>query len=189
MSFVQDDKIIDLLWDRKEDAINALADKYGNYCFSVAYNILHDKEDSKECVNDTYFSAWNSIPPHKPNCLSTYLGKITRNRAINKRKYYSAEKRGAGNAEIVMSELSECIPSRDSVEDIVETEELTKSINKFLTLQSTYKRNIFVKRYWYVCSIRQIADDLDVTEGKIASILFRMRNELRKHLAKEGFVL
>lgn len=163
--------------------------KNGNYCHSISYNILHNNEDAEECVNDTYLGAWKSMPPQRPNCLPTYLGKITRNLSLNRFKQYSTKKRGLGQTELVLSELEDCIPAKTSVEQAVEESFLVESINQFLYAQPEQKRNIFIRRYWYLFSIRDIAKAYDMSDSIIASLLFRMRNELKTHLEKEGIVL
>lgn len=186
---MKDEEIISLYWKRDETAIAATADKYGNYCRSISYHILHDVEDAKECVNDTWLGAWKSIPPRRPNRLSVYLGKITRNLSLNRFKQYNAEKRGSGQTELVLSELEDCIPDKNSIEQIVEEMVLTKSISQFLRTQPRQKRNIFIRRYWYLYSIRDIATSYGMSESKVASLLFRMRNELKSHLEQEGITL
>lgn len=113
---MRDHEIIELYWARNESAITATAEKYGNYCHTIAYNILHSKEDAEECSNDTYLGAWSSIPPQRPNRLSIYLGKITRNLALNRYKRYTAEKRGHGQVVLALSELEACVPSEATVE-------------------------------------------------------------------------
>ncbi|MCM1222368.1 MAG: sigma-70 family RNA polymerase sigma factor [Lachnospiraceae bacterium] len=186
---MKDDEIISLYWKREEQAIAATADKYGSYCHSISYNILHNNEDAQECVNDTWLGAWKSIPPNRPGLLSAYLGKITRNLSLNRFKQYNAEKRGNGQTELVLSELEDCIPAENSVEQMIEEMALTRSINQFLRAQPRQKRNIFIRRYWYLCPIRDIAAAYGISESKTASLLFRMRNELRTHLEKEGITV
>lgn len=117
---MEDKQIIALYWERSEKAITATEEKYGQYCRRIANNILHNKEDVEECVNDTYLSAWNSIPPNRPHRLAAYLGKITRNLSLNRAKYYGAERRGLGQVDLVLSELEGCIPAENSVEQQLE---------------------------------------------------------------------
>ena len=186
---MKDHEIIKLYWERKENAISATAEKYGKYCYSISYNILHNNEDAAECVNDTYLGAWKSMPPQRPKLLSAYLGKITRNLSLNRFKYYTAEKRGHGQTELVLSELEDCIPAETSIEQMVEEKVLINAINYFLYAQPEQKRNIFILRYWYLFSIRDIAGKYDMSENKIATLLFRMRNELKLYLEKEGITL
>ena len=129
---MEDTKIVQLYWDRDPNAIRASATKYGNYCTSIAKNILGNKEDAEECVNDTYLKAWNAMPPHRPNMLSTFLGKITRNLAFNRYKHNNADKRGGSEISAVLDELSECVSGKDNVEQEIEYKELVKTINSFL---------------------------------------------------------
>ena len=186
---MKDDEIISLFWKRDEQAIAAAADKYGSYCRSISYHILYNNEDAQECVNDTWLGAWKSIPPQRPNRLSTYLGKITRNLSLNRFKQYNTEKRGLGQTELVLSELEDCIPAENNIEQVIEEMTLVKSINQFLRAQPLQKRNIFIRRYWYLHSIRDIAAFYGMSESKTASLLFRMRNELKACLEKEGITL
>lgn len=186
---MKDHEIINLYWERKEKAISATAEKYGKYCHTISYNILHCNEDAEECVNDTYLGAWKSMPPQRPECLSAYLGKITRNLSLNRFKYYIAEKRGCGQTALVLSELKDCIPAETSAEQMVEEKVLVNAINHFLYAQPERKRNIFICRYWYLFSIRDIAQKYEMRESRIAALLFRMRNQLRLHLEKEGITL
>ena len=186
---MNDNEIMDLYWERDETAITATAEKYGSYCYSISYRILYNNEDAEECVNDTYLGAWKSIPPHRPNRLSTYLGKMTRNFSLNRFKQYTARKRGLGQGELALSELEDCIPAETSLEQVVEEMVLVHSINRFLYGQPQRKRNVFIRRYWYLYSIREIAEAYAMSESKVASLLFRMRNELKAHLEKEGIVL
>ncbi|MCI8485510.1 MAG: RNA polymerase sigma factor [Lachnospiraceae bacterium] len=186
---MKDDEIISLYWERDEKAIAATAMRYGSYCHAISYNILHNTQDAQECVNDTWLGAWKSMPPNRPNCLPAYLGKITRNLSLNRFRHYSAEKRGHGQAAIVLSELEECVPAQNSVEQVIEGIALGQSINRFLYAQPRQKRNIFIRRYWYLCPIRDIAAAYGMSECKTASLLFRMRNALKTHLEKEGIQL
>ncbi len=186
---MKDEEIIAMFCERDEKAISATAEKYGSYCHSISYNILQSNEDAEECVNDTYLGAWKSIPPQSPNCLATYLGKITRNLSLNRFKQYNAEKRGRGQTELVLSELEQCIPTKSNVEQVVEETVLVNSIDNFLYAQSEQKRNIFIRRYWYLYSIRDIANAYGMSENKVTSLLFRMRNELKLHLEKEDITI
>ena len=182
---MNDEEIITLYWKRDEKAIAVTAERYGSYCHSISYNILPNTEDAQECVNDTWLGAWKSMPPHRPGRLSAYLGRITRNLSLNRFKHYTAEKRGLGQTSLVLSELEECIPAENSVEQYIEEMDLARSINRFLYAQPRQKRNIFIRRYWYLCPIRDIAASSGMSESKITSLLFRMRNELKAHLEKE----
>ena len=186
---MRDHEIVDLYWKRSEAAITETSAKYGSYCHTISYNILNNDEDAEECVNDTWLGAWKSMPPQRPNRLATYLGKITRNLSLNRYKQYVTEKRGGGQTELALAELEACIPAPATVEQIVEEKVLIESINRFLYAQPEQKRNIFIRRYWYLYSIRDIAGAYGMSESKVASLLFRMRNELKNHLEKEDIAL
>lgn len=186
---MEDSKIVDLYWERDETAIGETAKKYSRYCHSISFNILQNEEDVEECVNDTYLNAWNAIPPKRPNCLATFLGKITRNLSLDKFKKYSAEKRGNGQVEIALSELDEVLPSVAIVERAIDEKELVKLLDEFLGGLPKQKRIMFVQRYWYLMPIKTMAEQLSMSESKIKSALFRIRNELKSHLEREGVML
>jgi len=186
---MDDAKIVQLYWDRDEQAIPATSAKYGNYCNAIAQNILINKEDAEECVNDTYLQAWNSIPPHRPRILSTFLGKITRNLALNRRKHNFADKRGGSEADVVFDEIADFLSDTDSVEQTIERKELIRAIDAFLDTLSAQKRCIFVCRYWYFDSISDIADRCGMTENRISVILHRLRLKLHNYLLERGFEL
>ena len=186
---MEDEKIIQLYWDRDEQAITATADKYGSYCASIARNILGNREDAEECVNDTYLNAWNTMPPHKPSILSTFLGKITRNLSFNKYKYNTAEKRGGGEVTQVLDEIAEFVSDTDSVEQEVNRKELVKAIDVFLDGLPTHKRGIFVCRYWYFDSVSDIASQFGMTENNVSVTLNRLRFILHNYLLQGGFEL
>ena len=186
---MEDSRIIDLFWERSETAIRETTKKYSRYCYSISLNILHNIEDAEECVNDTYLNAWNAIPPKRPNCLATFLGKITRNLSIDKFKKYTTEKRGFGQTEIALSELDEAVPSASSVEQAIDEKELTQTLNLFLESLPKQKRILFVQRYWYLTPIKAIAEQQGKSESQVKSMLFRIRNELKLHLEKDGVLL
>ena len=186
---MDDTKIVQLYWDRNEQAIPATADKYGRYCASIAQNILGNKEDAEECVNDTYMSAWNSMPPHRPGILSTFLGKITRNLSFNRYKYNTANKRGGEEAALVLDEIAELVSGTDSVEQEVLRKELVKAIDAFLDGLPDNKRRIFVCRYWYFDSVSNIASRFRMTENNVSVTLNRLRLKLHNYLLERGFEL
>lgn len=186
---MDDRRIIELYFSRSEIAIVETERKYGRYLSKIAYNILFDAEDSEECVNDTYMKAWNSIPPKKPNVLSTYLGKITRRLAIDVFRRKHSEKRGKSEYALSLSELDECIPDNSLPEKEFEEKALAESISRFLESLGKENRDIFVCRYFYADSIKEIASFLGASEAKIKSSLFRSRKALKEHLEKEGFYL
>ncbi|MBQ8816650.1 MAG: sigma-70 family RNA polymerase sigma factor [Lachnospiraceae bacterium] len=186
---MEDKQIIELFWARAEQAITATDEKYGKYCYYIAYNILHSNEDSEECVNDTYLKAWESIPPHRPERLAAFLGKITRNLSINKYKYLTAGKRGEGQYEMALEELNECIPSAVSVEQIMEDRELSEVFNRFLEMLPVEKRKVFMRRYWYFSPVKEIAAEYGMSESKVKMSLLRTRSAFRQYLEKEGVAL
>ena len=180
---MEDKKIIDMYWERNEEAIAQTQMKYGGYCHSIAYNILSSHEDAEECVNDTLNSAWDAIPPQKPSKLQYFLGRITRNIAIDRYRFDRAKKRTVEMASIV-DEYWECIPNGDApIEDEVV---LKTAINSFLSSLDARTRVIFMRRYWYAMSVKSIAIGLRMTEGHVHVILHRTRNKFKEHLQKEG---
>lgn len=183
---MEDSEIIGLYWQRSEEAVSATAEKYGSYCAAIAGHILNDPEDAKECVNDTWLAAWSSIPPQRPGKLSVYLGRLTRNLSLNRAKARAAEKRGGGQRELALAELEECVPDPRGVEEAVEERELTAVLNRFLRAQSLPRRNIFIRRYWHLVPIRELAGEYGMSENAMASLLFRMRGKLRRFLEQEG---
>jgi len=186
---MDDAKIVQLYWDRNEQAIPATAGKYGNYCASIAKNILGNHEDAEECVNDTYLNTWNAIPPHKPKMLATFLGKITRNLAFNRYKHNTADKRGGGELPAVLDELAGCVSGNDNMERMYESKELVADINDFLGALPLEKRNIFVCRYWYTESIADIAARFAMTCGAVSMTLNRLRTKLHNYLVERGYEL
>lgn len=184
---MDDNEIVQLYWDRSEQAIPATFEKYGNYCISIAENILGNKEDAEECVNDTYLNAWNSIPPHRPSVLSTFLGKITRNLSLNRYKQSRADKRGGGSLPQVLDELAECVSGTDDVEQEIGHRELIRMIDTFLSTLSASKRGIFICRYWYFDSICDIASRFGMTENSVSVTLSRLRMKLHNYLTERGF--
>lgn len=186
---MKDIDIVRLYFERSEKAISETAEKYDSYLMRIAQNILFSNQDSEECVNDTYFKAWNSIPPQSPQNLRTYLGRITRNSAINRYKRYSAEKRGGSSVDIIFSELEGCIPSEMTVEKNVDEQFLISLLEEFLKAQKEMNRNVFLSRYWFCESVSQIAKHFSLSECKVASILYRMRIKLKEKLEKEGITV
>lgn len=186
---MEDIKIVQLYWDRDQKAIFETATKYGNYCTSIAKNILGNDEDAEECVSDTYMNAWNSMPPHRPNMLSTFLGKITRNLSFNRYKHNHANKRGGSEISAVLDELSECVSGKDNVEQEIEYKELANVIDSFLDTLSFKKRNIFICRYWYTDSISEIAKQFHMRENTVSMTLHRIRLKLQKYLMERGYEL
>lgn len=185
---MEDEKIVQLIWDRNENGINELSEKYDRYCFCISERIVHDEEDAKECVNDTWLRTWNTIPPSRPSVLSTFLAKIVRNLSLNRYRDMHALKRGGNSVNIAIEELNECITDGKTVEKDMEYKLLTESIEDFLWKQTKRNRIFFLKRYFYVMDIKEIAEELDIKEGTVKSILSRMRKELAVWLEKEAVV-
>ena len=181
---MEDVRIVELFWERSETAIEETQRKYGRYCYHIAYNILFSNEDSEECVNDTYLRAWNAMPPHRPERLSAFLGKIVRNLALDRYDKKMATKRSAG-VELALDELEECVADTDEVWNEDE-QRLRTAINGFLAALPQRDRMIFIRRYWYVSPISQIATEFGAEEGNIKVILHRTRKKFREHLIKEG---
>lgn len=186
---MKDEEIVALYWARSEHAIAETAQKYGAYCTAIARAILESPEDSEECVNDTWLGAWNSLPPHRPTVLSAFLGKITRNLSLNRREKNRAAKRGRGEVPKALEELSECLPHPATVEQALEERELEALLNRFLDTLSEDARRIFLKRYWYFCPVKRIADDLAMGESRVKMSLLRTRNALKRYLEQEGITL
>lgn len=186
---MEDTQILDLYWRRDQRAILESQASYGKYCLSIAFHILRDREDSDECVNDTWLRAWNSIPPSRPNRLAVFLGTITRNLSLDRLKRKRAAKRGRGEVELVLDELTECIPSAYSTEDAVETAELSRMIDRFLHTLPEQECNVFLRRYWYVEEYLEIARRYDMKLNTVKTSLFRTRVKLKKFLEQEGIVL
>ena len=185
---MNDLQIVEMYWNRDEQAITITTEKYGSYCYSIAYGILHNEEDSKESVNDTYLSAWNSMPPHKPNVLKTFLGKITRRISVDRWRKYNAEKRGGGEMTEVLEELSECVSG--SGDPIKETEKkmLNDLIDHFISKLKPIEQRVFLCRYWYADSVKNIAKRFGFSESKVKAMLMRTRNKLREQLETEGLL-
>lgn len=186
---LEDSRIVQLYWERSRDAIPATSLKYGKYCTSIAMNILGNKEDAEECVNDVYLNAWNSMPPHKPEMLSAFLGKLTRNLSFNRYKYNAAAKRGGGELPLVFEELAGCVSGKENVEGEIDRKELVKALDTFLAALPPLKRSIFICRYWYTDSISSIAARHGMKEGAVSMTLNRLRGKLRSYLLERGFTL
>ena len=185
---MKDDEIVALYLKRDETAIRETERKYGRYLSRIAYNVLSDWEDSKECVNDTYLRAWDSIPPHRPECLSAYLRKITRQGSIDIFRKRNSEKRRMSEYAVSLSELEECLSAGNTTEQEVDLNLLSQAINAFLRTLSDEARDVFIGRYYFADSIREIARYCRMSESKVKSMLFRTRAGLKSYLEKEGFV-
>ena len=183
---MDDSAIIDLYWDRSETAISETSQKYGSYCFSIAYNILTNHQDAEESVSDTYLAAWNAMPPQRPAVLATFLGKITRRLSIDRWRSRHAYKRGGGELPLALEELDQCIPDRATTEQAYERKRFALVLNRFLGRLPETERRVFLCRYWYLDPIAKIAALFGFSESKVASMLHRTRRKLRAELEKEG---
>jgi RNA polymerase sigma-70 factor (ECF subfamily) len=188
-SFMEDSKIVELYLQRDENAIKETKIKYEKYCSYIANNILNSTLDTEECVNDTYLATWNSIPPNEPKSLRAYVGKIVRNIALNRYNANKAKKRN-DSIEVVLDELNEVIGDSESDGRNL-TDELTLkyALNAFVGSLKQETREIFVRRYWYLSSIKEIASDYGLKESKVKVTLLRTRELLREFLRKEGIVI
>lgn len=183
---MEDCKILDLYFDRSESAIEETDKKYGRWCHSISYNILESHEDAAETVNDTYLKVWNTVPPNRPDPLKPYVGMVSRQLSLNRWERRNALKRG-GETAVAIDELAECIATPDMGDDIGESVALTDSLNRFLGSLSKDSRRVFVRRYFYVSSIKEIAKDYNMKESAVSMMLARTREKLRAFLEKEGF--
>lgn len=182
---MEDQKIIELYWNRSEEAISETEQKYGNYCCSIAKNILANREDAEECVNDTYLAAWNAIPPQRPSLLAAFLGKITRNLSIDRWRTQNRQKRGSGEILLALDELDDCVSGQQSVDVEMERKRFAQVFNRFLDSLPEMERRIFLCRYWYLDPIAEIADRFGFSVSKVTSMLHRTRKKLYTVLEKE----
>lgn len=186
---MEDSRIIELYFERSEEAIPETEAKYGKLCIEIAKNILGSNEDAEECLNDALFVLWNKIPPEKPLSLSAFIGKISRNLALAKYRKKNAKKRGGNEAEAVLDEIAEFVSGKEDVEEKFEQMEIVSEVNAFLEKIPKEKRRIFVARYWYFESIPEIAKRIGKNEKYIRNSLSRTRAKLKKHLEERGFEL
>lgn len=186
---MDDREIICLFFDRDETALREVSLKYGTYCKTIARNILNNAEDADECVNDTYMRAWESIPPKRPPVLSSYLGRITRNLALNRIRFFKSEKRGGGEADLSFDELDEFVSGKYSVEIETERKEFIAAINGFLDKLPTRQRQLFVGRYWGCRNLAELAARFGMSQSGVSESLAGTRKKLKKYLSKRGFEL
>ena len=182
---MEDERIIELYLKRDESAIAQTEDKYGRLCYTVAFNVLHSREDSAECVNDALKSVWDAIPPERPSKLQYFIARITRNIAIDRYRKSTAEKRR--ESDTALEEFWECIPDQNaSVEDELA---LKQAIDGFLAGLDGRTRVIFMRRYWYMMPIAKVAKLSGLGEATVKTILHRTRKQFKEHLEKEGIVI
>lgn len=185
---MEDERIIELYWQRSQDAIAQTDKKYGGLCHRISFSILSSVEDSEECVSDTYLAVWNSLPPQRPARLQTFVAAIVRNISISRVRERYSKKRGSGELALALDELDDCFPSEGSVEQELELKELVLSINEFLHSLSRDDRNIFVSRYWLLESTADIAARSGFSQSKVLSSLYHTRQKLQRFLTKEGLI-
>lgn len=187
---MDDSEILDLYFARSEAAIAETDLKYGHYCGTIAFRILHSRDDSDEIVNDTWMKAWNAIPPERPQILSAFLGTITRNLSLHRYEKEHAAKRGSGETAAALDELSEVLASNETTEEAairnVEDTELTDALNRFLGQLSETNRTVFLRRYWYLEPVKEIAESMESSEGKVKMSLLRTRKKLAEFLVREA---
>lgn len=186
---VEDKEIVKLFLERSEDALLETQEKYERYAQYIAYNILNNNEDVKDCVNQAYLKIWDSIPPHAPENLATYLAKVVRNLALDMYDKIKARKRGAGQVALVYDELTDCVGTVLNGETIFDEIHLTGVLDEFLWSLPQETRMIFVQRYWYLCSIKEIAKEFHMGESKVKMTLLRTREKLRQKLEEEGIYI
>ncbi len=184
---MDDKKIVCMFLERNESALQEVSQKYGAYCTAIARNILRNSEDAEECVNDTYLRVWDSIPPNKPTALGAFLGRITKNLALNRIDYLHREKRGGKDVTVPFEELDEFISGDASAEGEFEFNEIVNEINAFLKTLPAKKRMIFVARYWQCDKLSEIAECFGMAESGVATSLSRTCGKLRDYLIKRGF--
>ena len=185
---MEDSRITELFWERKEVAITEAQEKYSAYCLSVAMRILGNGQDSEEVVNDAFLAAWNSIPPQRPENLSTYLAKLTRRIAVDRLRLRKAKKRGRGETELALEELEEILPAQGDPAAEAEARELEVSVQRFIASLPDSDRDLFLARYWHLHSIEELAKALNIRKGTVKTRLFRLREKLKDRLREEGYI-
>ncbi len=183
---MEDEQIIDLYWARNPVAITETEEKYGRYLRGIAWHILADRQDCEECLNDTWLKAWNAMPTARPSILPAFLGAITRNLSLDCYRRKHAARRGGGQAACVFDELRDCCGGTEPLKRM-EEQALVESLNRFLKELDIQKRVMFLRRYWYMDTVAEIAGRCGVSEGSVKTALLRLRRKLRAHLNKEGF--
>ncbi len=185
---MEDQQIIEMYLQRNENAVAQTERKYTKYCRSIAIHIMHCPEDTDEALNDTWLAAWNSIPPHIPECLQTFLGRLTRNISLKRIRSESTLKRGSAETRVVFEEVEDWLQSEQNIEQQLSEQALAEEIDRFLDSISDIKCNIFVRRYWYMQTITEIAEYHGFSESKVKSMLFRIRKKLYAKLKKENYL-
>lgn len=184
---MEDEAIIQLYFERSEQAIAETAEKYKGYCGSIAHRVLHNPEDEEECLNDTWIKTWQSIPPKRPSCLRVFLGTITRNLSISKLRTVSRRKER--EARQICEELQACLCNQHKEEERTESIVIVNALNRFLRDQPPEQQTMFVRRYWYFCSVKELAAMYNVSESKVKMSLLRSRERLKMILEQEGITV
>ena len=182
---MNDEAIIEMLFARSEDSIAEIDKKYGRKCHSIAFGVLGNEQDAEECVNDAYLGVWNTVPPERPNPFSTFLYRILRNNAMNRRRYAKRQKRACIYAE-ALDELDEVLASSETVEKALESKEIRNVLGDFLRSLKEEERAAFVRRYWFMESTKDIAAAMSLSEGNVRVRLLRTREKLKKYLEERG---
>lgn len=185
---MDDSRIVELYWARSEDAIAQTEQKYGKYCFRIAHNILANREDAEESVNDTYLKTWNSLPPQRPAALAAFLGRLTRNLSISRWRARTAAKRGGGEITLALEELDECIAAKQTAESEFLYHETVHAVQQFLDALPETQRDVFLRRYFFLDSVASIGKDFGFSQSKVKSMLFHTRKKLRAQLQKEDLI-
>jgi RNA polymerase sigma-70 factor (ECF subfamily) len=186
---MEDKRIIEMYWQRDEQALTLTRHKYGAYCHTIAWQILHSREDADECENDTYLRAWNAMPPDRPQGLRAYLGAITRRLSLDRWRERKSQKRGGGEVALSLDELGECVTHPDTVPETVDAAQTAAVLSTFLRSLPPAECDVFLRRYWYFDSVAQIAKRFGYSESKVKMTLSRTRDKLRVCLEKEGICL
>ena len=186
---MEDQEIVELYWKRDESALEHSREKYHGYLSRIAQQILYDREDSEEVVNDTYFKAWQSIPPQWPSKLSIYLGRLTRHGAIDRYRHHTSQKRQGDTYAMCLEELEECCATGQDPQQVLDGKLLAQAISRFLYTLKPQTRAMFLGRYYFLDSLKEVAQYCGVRESKAKSTLFRVRKALRAYLKQEGFDL
>lgn len=186
-NMLDDNKIINLFFERSELAIIELARKYGSVCMKIAMNILSNIQDAEECLDDTYYAVWNTVPPQRPKPLSAYVYRIVRNISINRYKYRNADKR-RGTYDVCVEELEYCLASSECTEDVVEEKEIVNCIEDFIDSLEPVNQMIFIRRFWYMDSYKDIADASRLREGTVRTRMVRIKSDLRLYLKERGLL-
>ena len=184
---MDDKQIVDLYWARSERAIEETEHKFGSYCRTVSYNILANTEDAEECVNDTWLKAWNSMPTHRPSRLAPYLGKLARWLSLNRLRENNSLRRGGGELPLILDELAETLDSGEDTEQELEIRELNRGLRRLVEALGKDEKDVFLSRYWYMASVKEIAEKTGFSESKVKTMLHRTRNKLREQLRCGGY--